>query len=77
MYLKTGIPSINEGFMSAPAIDMVIDRGVFKQTGIERGAAYTAKMQHRQELRNAYGVKWKRYLNTPEKSLGEPMRMQF
>lgn len=77
MYIKTGIPSINEGFMSAPAIDIVIDRDVFKQTGVERGAAYAAKMQHRNELRKAYGARWRKYLNTPEKSLGEPMRMQF
>jgi hypothetical protein len=77
MYLKTGIPSIKEGFMSAPAIDIIVDREVFKQTGIERGAAYSAKSQHKQELRKVYGAKWRKYLNTPEKSLGKPMRMQF
>ena len=77
MYLKTGIPSINEGFMAAPALMVHIDHSVFSQSPVERGAAYTAKAAHRKELRQAYGANWKKHLNVPERKLGEPMRMQF
>lgn len=77
MYLKTGIPSIKEGFMSAPALDIIVNRNVFKQTSVERGAAYSAKMQHRQEMRKAYGTKWKKFLNVPEKSIGGSLKMSF
>lgn len=70
-------PSIRNGYMIAPRLAININRDEFHQTPIERGAAYTAKVNHKKELRQAYGANWKRHLNVPEKKLSEPMRMQF
>lgn len=70
-------PSIRNGYMIAPALSMTINRDEFHQTPIERAAAITAKSNHRDDLRQAYGRDWKKHLNVPEKTLGKPMKMQF
>lgn len=70
-------PSIRNGFMIAPRLAIKINWDEFHQTPIERGAAYTAKVNHKEALRQAYGKDWKKHLNVPEKTLNEPMRMQF
>lgn len=69
--------TIKEGHMAAPGYVITIDRKVFKQTPGERGAAYTVKAKHRKELQVAFGSKWKKHLNVPEKKIGEPIRMSF
>jgi hypothetical protein len=71
------LPMIKEGHMAAPCLTEHIDYSVFKQTPTERGAAYTAKAGHKRDLRQAYGDKWKKNLNVPEKKLGEVLRMSF
>lgn len=71
------LPMIKDGHMAAPRLTEQIDYSVFQQTPKERGAAYTAKAQHKKELRQAYGTNWKKHLNVPEKKLGEVLRMSF
>jgi hypothetical protein len=70
-------PSIRNGYMIVPALAITVNRDEFHQTPIERGAAFTAKVNHKKELRQAYGKNWKKHLNVPEKKLSGPMRMQF
>ena len=69
--------TIKAGHMAAPCLTVIVDRSEFRQTATERGEAFTAKARHKKELRQAYGVNWKKHLNVPEKSIGEPLRMSF
>lgn len=71
------VPTIKDGHMAAPSLTETVDRKVFKQTPTQRGEAFTAKARHKNELRQVYGTNWKKHLNTPEKKLGEVVRMAF
>jgi hypothetical protein len=74
---KSGIPSISEGHMAAPALLILIDYTVFQQSANQKGEAYSAKVHHREELRTFYGNKWKKHLNVPSRKLDNPVKMTF
>lgn len=78
-----GFPTVKQNGSYAPKCHMspnlliTVDRSVFKQTKEQKGALLTAKEAHKAELRRYYGSNWKRHLNTPERSLGAPIRHSF
>lgn len=63
--------------MAAPGLLHIVDRKNFEQSPVERGKAYTAKIQHRRELRERFGAAHKNHLNVPEKSIGQSIKMSF
>lgn len=63
--------------IGSPNRTMNVDYSVFEQSPEERGKTITAKRAHRKELQRVYGITWKKHLNTPEKSIGAPIRSTF
>ncbi len=62
--------------MFAPKIIMPVNYEVFRQSKSDKDKAFTAKTNHRDLLRKHYGTAWKRFLNIPDKTIGEPIRFQ-